>query len=272
MADGGSSMGAKTALLAFVDGDLSATLRAATRSETVGLVPGGSRGRGAGEAEAVVRRLSPGYEVTPTAGGTLFEDCYPPEDIVFAAVMPGATLLCGQRLVAETPSELPEHLLTEADGRRILFHSMHSVVDALTFAVWEDARLIRSLSVSPDTGIVEDIGEPLAFERPYLAGEHPVTSMFPGQGPYPLPFHPLVLGQEALRALFGFVIEGRPQPDDVDADKVRLHGFRVADPTGREQEQREAHMREVLSRMGQPRRYRMSPDGTMQEVSRDDRS
>jgi hypothetical protein len=260
-------MGAKTVLLAFVDGDLPAALRAATRSETTGQVPGGSGFRGAEETEAVVRRLSPGYEVTPRAGGTLFEDCYPPAGIVFAAVMPGATLLCGRQLVAGTPSELPEHLLTEAAGRRILFHSMHSVVDALTFAVWEDARLIRSLSVSPDTGIVQDFGEPFPFERPYLAGEHPVTSMFPGQGPYPLPFHPMVLGEETLRALFGFVIEGRPQPDDVDAGKVHLHGFRVADPDGREQEEREAHMREALSHMGQPRRYRMGPDGTLQSVA-----
>jgi len=65
----------------------------------------------------------------------------------------------------------------------------------------DDGRLVRSLGVSPDTGIVEDIGEPYPFERPYWAGEHPVTSTFPGQGPYPLPFHPLDLDEEALRAL-----------------------------------------------------------------------
>ncbi|MGW3628080.1 DUF6928 family protein, partial [Streptomyces sp. NPDC000880] len=29
---------------------------------------------------------------------------------------------------------------------------MHSVVDWLAFAVWEDGRLIRSLSLSPDDG------------------------------------------------------------------------------------------------------------------------
>lgn len=219
-----------------------------------------------------MRRLSPGYKVTPIPDGTLFEDCYPPDDVAFAAVMPGAVLLCDRRLVAETPSELPDHLLAEAAGRRIVLHSMHSVVDALTFAVWEDGQLIRSLSVSPDTGIVEDIGEPYPFERPYRAGEHPVTSVFPGEEPYPLPFHPLDLGEEALRALFGFVIEGRPQPDDVDADTVRLFGFRVEDPTGREQEEREALMREAMSRMGPPRRYRMGPDGTMYEVGWDDLS
>ncbi|MEV4641013.1 hypothetical protein AB0J80_27095 [Actinoplanes sp. NPDC049548] len=255
-------MGAKTALLAFVDGDLPATLR-----DTGPLQAGRDGGSGAGAAEALVRRLSPGYEVTPIDGGTLFYDCYPPDDVAFAAVLPGAALLCDQRLVAQAPSELPEHVLAEAAGRRILLHSMHSVVDQLTFAAWEDGRLIRSLSVSPDTGIVEDIGEPYPFERPYWAGEHPVTSMFPGQGPYPLPFHPLDLGEEALRELFGFVIEGSPEPGDVNAETIPLYGFRVADPTGREQEEREALMRQVMSRMGPPRMYRMGPDGTMQEVN-----
>jgi hypothetical protein len=263
-------MGAKTALLAFVDGDLPAALRAAGRSQAAGLLPGGSGRIDVNEAEAIVRRLSPGYEVAPIPGGSLFEDCYPPDDVTFAAVLPGAVLLCDRRLVAETPSQLPDQLLAEAAGRRILLHSMHSVADALTFAVWEGGRLIRSLSVSPDTGIVEDIGEPYPFERPYWAGEHPVTSTFPGQGPYPLPFHPLELGEEALRALFGFVLEGRPQPNDVDTETVRLHGFRVADPTGQEQAERDALMREMVSRMAPPRRYRMGTDGTLHEVGIDD--
>jgi hypothetical protein len=252
-------MGAKTALLAFADGDLPSALREAGRSH----LP-------RDEAEAVVRRLSPGYEVTPIEDGALFEDCYPDDDVAFAAVLPGAVLLCDRRLVAELPSELPDHLLAEGTGRRMLLHSMHSVVDALTFAVWEDGRLIRSLSVSPATGIAENIGEPFPFERPYWAGEHPVTSVFPGQGPYPLPFHPLDLGEEALRALFGFIIEGHPHPDDVDAESVRLHGFRVADPTGQEQREREAALREVTSRMGPPRTYRMDSDGTMHEVGLND--
>lgn len=111
-------MGAKTALLAFAEGDLPTALRAAGRSQGSGLAPGGSNPAGAAEAEAVVRRLSPGYEVTPIRSGTLFEDCYPPDDVAFAAVMPGAVLLCDRRLVAVTPSELPDHLLAEAAGRR----------------------------------------------------------------------------------------------------------------------------------------------------------
>jgi hypothetical protein len=62
------------------------------------------------------------------------------------------------------------------------------------------------------------------------------------------------------------ILEGRPAPDDVDPDDVHLHGFRVADPTGREQADREAVMARALQSMGPPRRYRMMPDGTLQEI------
>ncbi|MFB6631994.1 hypothetical protein ACFCWY_19025 [Streptomyces sp. NPDC056362] len=51
--------------------------------------------------------------------------------------------------------------------------------------------------------------------------------------PYALPFHPLELGNEALRAFFGFLLEGTPAPEDVDPDAVPLLGFRlVADSDG----------------------------------------
>lgn len=88
---------------------------------------------------------------------------------------------------------------------------VRGVSDWLGFAVWEGGRLVRSLSVSPDAGVRENIGEPYDFELPYWAGEHPVGSAISGDR-YPLPFHPLELGEEALRGLFGFIIEGLPDP------------------------------------------------------------
>ncbi|XVV08600.1 DUF6928 family protein [Actinoplanes sp. CA-131856] len=101
--------------------------------------------------------------------------------------------------------------------------------------------LVRSLGVDPGNGIVENIGEPYEFELPYWAGERPVERTFPGEDePYPLPFHPLELGEDALRAFFGFILEGRPHPEDIEPFDVPLRGFRVADPTGREQAEREA--------------------------------
>ncbi|MET8358803.1 hypothetical protein [Micromonospora sp. NPDC005171] len=249
-------MGAKTALLVFADGDTRPALRGATRSEL-------------SETEALVRQIHPGYVVEPFDESTLFDDIYPPEDITYATKLAGAELYCDRRLVLDLPSELPEHLREAGAGRRIIMHGMHSVVDWLSFAVWEDGLLIRSLSLSPDGGIRENIGKPYDFELPYWAGEHPVEPVpgWPDQGPYPLPFHPLALGEQALRALFGFVVEGHPKSDDIDAEAVHLHGFRVTDPSGEEQAAREAAYAQVRRAMGSPRMFRMGPDGTMHEVS-----
>ncbi|WP_372463349.1 DUF6928 family protein [Actinospica acidithermotolerans] len=155
-----------------------------------------------------------------------------------------------------------------ANGRAVILHAMHSVVDWLAFAIWIDGDLVRSLSISPDGGIQENIGEPLSFEAPFWGGEHPVerTPGWPNQEPYPLSFHPLELGEEALRSLFGFVLEGFPDPEDVDASEVPAHGFRLLDPDGPTPEQRQAERDALIVQMGPPRFFRMQPDGSMLEV------
>lgn len=249
-------MGAKTALLAFADGDVREALRGAAPAER-------------GEVEALLRRVHPAYAIEPDGDTTLFDDVYPPDDVTHATVVRGAEVLCDRRLILDRPSELPGHLLALGAGRRIVMHGMHSGSDWLCFAVWEDGELVRSLSLSPD-GVVEDIGEPYGFERPYWAGEHPVEPApgLPDEGPYPLPFHPLELGEEALRTLFGFVVEGVPGPHDIDAEAVHLHTFRVADPTGAEQAERDADLARAVAAMGPPRRLTLGPDGRWQEIDR----
>lgn len=255
-------MGAKTGLLAFSDGDIRPALLGATQSERP-------------EAEALVRRVHQdhvqrGHTVEPI-GDTTLEITYPPDDITCATVLPGADLLCDRRFMLDLPSQLPEHILSLGADRRIILHSMHSVVDWLAFAIWENGTLVRSLSVSPDSGIMENIGDPFDFELPYWAGEHPVepTPGWPSEGPYPLPFHPLELGEDALRALFGFIIEGHPEPDDINCDDVHMHQFRVSDPTGRKQAEREEAMQRALAQMGPPRRFRMGSDGAFHEITSD---
>ncbi|MFF7436982.1 DUF6928 family protein [Streptomyces sp. NPDC008122] len=158
----------------------------------------------------------------------LGEVTYPPDGLTYAASFQGVDLVCDRRLMFDRPSELPAHLLEAAAGRRVILHAMHSVSDWLAFAVWEDGRLVRSLSLSPDGGIVENIGDPFPFETPYWTGDRPVE-FAPNweEKPYALPFHPLELGNEALRAFCGFLLEGRPAPDDVDPDGVPLLGFRL---------------------------------------------
>lgn len=134
--------------------------------------------------------------------------------------------------------------------------------------MWEGGELVRSLSLSPDAGIVEDIGARLPFELPFWAGEHPVTPI-PGWDAgraYPLDFHPLELGAEALRNLCGFVLEGRPAPGDIEPFDVHLHGFHVTDPTGAEAAAREAAVRAALRARKPARRFRYAPDGSLVEV------
>ncbi len=251
-------MGAKTALLGFADGDIRPVLARARRSDRAA-------------AEDLIRRVHPGYAVEAYEDGTL-DYTYPPDDVTYAAAFPGADVVIDRRIAGDHPSALPEHLLKLGAGRRIVLHAMHSVVDWLGFAIWEDGKLVRSLSLSPGSGVLENIGEPLDFERPYWAGEHPVDPdpvMSDGE-PYPLPFHPLEMGEDALRALFGFIMEGRPEGTDLEPEDVHMHGFRVTDPTGREQAEREAVYAEAIANMGEPRIFTLGPDGTMQETSLDD--
>ena len=47
---------------------------------------------------------------------------------------------------------------------------MHSVSDALTFAVWDNGRLVRSVGVDPGNGVSENVGDPYPFELPFWAG------------------------------------------------------------------------------------------------------
>jgi hypothetical protein len=122
-------------------------------------------------------------------------------------------------------------------------------------------RPVRSLSLSLPSGIVEDIGEPLEFERPFWARRQAASDRHPAA----LGFHPLDLGQQAMRFLFGFALEGRPEPDDVDAGQIAMLGYRVTDPTGAEQAAREAALRELMQ-THRRRQYRIGPDGSLVEI------
>jgi hypothetical protein len=78
----------------------------------------------------------------------------------------------------------------------------------------------------------------------------PVPSSRPGRGGTP-PF-------------FGFILEGRHHSDDLDPFEVPLHGFRVVDPTGREQREQEAML--ALARQMRLQRFKMNDDGTLTQI------
>jgi hypothetical protein len=245
-------VGAKTGLLAFTDGDLPVTLRESVLPDRA-------------ETAALVGQVLPGYTLEDVDDLALGYAVYPDDEIIYAATAGGTTILCDRRLMKyDRPSTLPRHLIDLAAGRRIVHHAMHSGSDWLAFAIWEQGRLVRSLSLSPDAGVTESIGTPLPFEAPYWAGEHPVrpSPFWPDRDPYPLPFHPLELGEDALRALFGFILEGGREPTDIDPDALPMHGFRAVDPSGREQAARNA----LIAAAGQMRLARQFRDGQWIEI------
>ncbi|MFE9921084.1 DUF6928 family protein [Streptomyces sp. NPDC005774] len=254
-------MGTKTGLLVYAGSDVPESLRRAGAADP-------------DRTAAMMRRLYPGRKIEECEGSNLGDGVYPPKGTVYAASRPGVEVIGDREVMIDAPSQLPEHLVAASAGRRFVLHAMHamhamhSVVDWLAFAVWEDGRLVRSLSLSPDSGIIENIGEPLPFELPYWAGDRPADIVpWPGEEeePYPLPFHPLDLGEDALRTLCGFIQEGRPEPDDVDAGAIELHGFHVRDPHGPGPAEQETELRGTVEAMDPPRFYTLSPDGSLTE-------
>ena len=207
-------MGAKTAILAYADGDAREVLRGRPTLDRAAALD-------------LVGLVFPGRRVEQVFGGSL-DDGYPEEGIANVGCFPGLELICERNLPVDPPSQLDRRLVEASAGRRLYFHAMHSMVDWAAFAMWEDTRLVRSFSAWPDGGVVEDIGAPFGFEAPFWAGEH-VGEPDPDD-PYPLPFGPMELGEEALRAFFGFVYEGEPRPGDLDPSEVALVGVRLAPP------------------------------------------
>ncbi|WP_432970921.1 DUF6928 family protein [Dactylosporangium sp. CA-233914] len=213
-------MGAKTALLVYAEGDVATALRDAVELDRAA-------------TEALVARLVPGLDVVAVEDGNLRRNINPPKGLLYAGVFRGLAVICAAELGEIRPGYLRPGWLAEGAGRRVILHSMHSVSDFLGFGVWgADGTLERALCLSPDDGIVEDYGDRLPFEQAYWAGRHPVEDDDDDDDdePYPLPFHPLELGEDALAALCGFVIEGIPLEGMPDLGRVPLAGFRLGVP------------------------------------------
>ncbi|TQM64924.1 DUF6928 family protein [Humibacillus xanthopallidus] len=210
-------MGAKDCLICYADNDVPSVLAARPALDRAA-------------TEALVRRLFADHTVTPEDGGTLGENANPPDGRVFAAVWPGAGLVCTSAVALDRPSLLDHRFLAAGAGRTVHVHAMHSVVDWTAFATWgPDGGLRRALSVSGADGeILEDLGDRLPFEEPFWAGAFPAVE--DEDDDYPFPFHPLELGEAALHHLFGFVLEGfspMTAGESVDPFDVTLAGFRV---------------------------------------------
>ena len=207
-------MGAKTWMLVASDGDAQQQLAAC---------PPLDRARSAQEA----LRLFPKSRLTPAADGSLTWAC-PPDDELLIGCFGGLTIVAAKEFGIDRPSRLDRRFLDIASGRTVHLHAMHSVVDWFAFAVWRNGSLVRSLSVAPDNGVIEDIGDRFPFESPFWEGRHPAVDAADEDeaAPYPLPFHPLDLGEAALRALFGYQLEGVDDATLLNSDDIPLLRFK----------------------------------------------
>jgi hypothetical protein len=207
-------MGAKDWLLVFSDDDAGKVLRSGPVLDREA-------------AAAVAAALYPGREITPIDDSTLDESLNPEDGEIYVAAYPGLTVVCTTDAAEDYPSRISPALLEAVPARQVYVHAMHSVVDWFAYAIWTDGTLTRSLSLSPDSGIMENIGDPLPFEQPYWAGERALATDPEDDQPYPLPFHPLELGEDALRELLGFSIEGAAGPDDPELWELTVAGFAI---------------------------------------------
>ena len=165
--------------------------------------------------------LFPKHKLEPIGEGDLSFTC-PPRNEVHIGCFPGVSILAAKEFAIDYPSKLAPPFISAGGSGTIFLHAMYSVVDWLAFAQWTNRKLVRSLSVSPDDGILEDIGKRLPFEVPFWSGQHPVVVDEGAEDHYPLPFHPLELGEAALKEFFGYQLEGPLDPALIQPESIPL--------------------------------------------------
>lgn len=174
-----------------------------------------------GATNRLAARVFPKERLEPLEDGDLSYTC-PPDDEIHIGCFPGVSVIAANEFAIDYPSRLQPHFLKELGEETVYLHAMHSVVDWFAFAVWRGGELERSLSLAPDSGILEDIGPRLAFEIPYWSGEHPAMDPEDDDDPYPFPFHPLELGEAALKEFFGYQLEGFIDDSLLEPEEVPL--------------------------------------------------
>ncbi len=205
-------MGAKTWMLVYSKGDPKGILKGnpvLDRDATL----------------ALVNTLYSSEKLLALEDGDLSFTC-PPDNEIVAGCFPGLVILAAKEMAIDYPSKLPAKFSEAFSEGTLYLHAMHSVVDWFAFAVWKNTKLHRSLSLSPDSGILEDIGSRLTFEAPYWAGDHPAIDPGEDKADYPFVFHPLDLGESALQEFFGYQLEGTVDPTQLEPERIPLLRFK----------------------------------------------
>ncbi len=205
-------MGAKTWMLIYSSGNPSEILKSnpvLDRDATV----------------AFAKKLFPSDKLEPLDDGNLSYTC-PPDNELVVGCFSGLSIIAAKEFGIDYPSKLPASFIESALGHSVYLHAMHSAVDWFAYAIWKNGKLQRSLSLSPDSGVLEDIGARPPFEEPYWAGQHPAVDAEEEASEYPFAFHPLDLGEAVLLEFFGYQLEGVVDPSHLEPEEVQLMRFK----------------------------------------------
>jgi len=205
-------MGAKTWMIAYVDDASQNVLKSNPELDRAASLE-------------LAKILFPNDNLKEIENGDLSNTC-PPDNEVYIGCYPGLNIIAAKEFALDYPSKLDRRFIDFGKGKKIYLHAMHSAVDWFAFAIWSNHKLERSLSLSPDSGILEDIGSKLPFEEPYWNGNKPVFESKDDKEEYPFCFHPLELGEEALSELFGYNLEGEMKSTNAEPENISVLHFK----------------------------------------------
>lgn len=175
---------------------------------------------------SLAKKLLPGVALQEKEDGSL-DLLNPGKREIFVGVYGDLKIIAHEDFSGEFPSRIGKHWHSAELGSTTYVHATHSVVDWCAFGLWNEGTLVRALSVSPDGGVREDIGNKLLFETPFWDG----SSALEDDEDYPLPFHPLELSAAALLAILGFQFEGHPDDWVCDPMEIPIMKFEISKNT-----------------------------------------
>ena len=80
-------------------------------------------------------------------------DTSPPDNELHIGCFPGVSVIAAKEFGIDYPSMLPQKFIAAGGPGTVTLHAMHSVIDWFALAQWTNGKLLRSLSLSPDSGI-----------------------------------------------------------------------------------------------------------------------
>lgn len=159
-------------------------------------------------SQKLAEKLFPDKVLLKCDDGNLTEAC-PSRGEIYVGCFPGVTVVSAAEFPSDFPSRLAPRWLDSGIGRVLHLHVMSGADGGFAYGIWQDGKLSRSLSLAPETGIIEELGERQAFELGYWAGQHADSVVLRENAP--LLFHPTDLGEAALFEFFGYQLEGEEE-------------------------------------------------------------